>query len=148
MPSSAALAAKTVFVLGAGFTKAFAEEAPLLREDAFEKLRPIFEKSALGFRILEGERDRDPDRKINLENLMTRLASGMPYDWKTGFDSELRPLLSSLKTWLRKQIEDVKVSHNDELRALAKYKPRLRGSGFLVRYADDFVIVRKRKSTA
>src|SRR5437899_6158200 len=112
---------KTVFVLGAGFTKAFAPSAPLLREDFYEQLRPIFAKFERAQSILERERERDPEGKINLENLMTRLSSGMPYDWKTGVDHELGELLSSLKTWFRLQLEKVKVEHSDDLRAFARH---------------------------
>jgi len=112
---------KTVFVLGAGFTKAFAPSAPLLREDFYAQLRPIFAKFERAQSILERELERDPECKINLENLMTRLSSGMPYDWKTGVDHELGELLSSLKTWFRLQLEKVKVEHSDDLRAFARH---------------------------
>jgi len=70
---------KTVFVLGAGFTKAFLPDAPLLVDNY--NLDPLLEKYKhfdIAFRLLKQERDRYKQR-INIERLLTRL-DGMPFD--------------------------------------------------------------------
>ncbi len=71
---------KTVFVLGAGFTRAFFPEAPLLvdRYD-IDPLLTKYQGFDLALRVLELEKERAEKGKINIERLLTRL-EGMPYD--------------------------------------------------------------------
>src|SRR5712692_9146095 len=77
----------TVFVLGAGFTKAFLREAPLLIDDyGAEALKAKFGAFRDAVALLELEleltlKEKYPAGWINLERLMTRLAGGMPYDF-------------------------------------------------------------------
>lgn len=69
-----------VFVLGAGFTRAFFPDAPLLVD--YYDIDSLLKKYAefdLAQRVLESERERAEDGKINIERLLTRL-DGMPYD--------------------------------------------------------------------
>src|SRR6266849_7922812 len=73
----------TVFVLGAGFTRAFLERAPLLVDDCYgSELRKKFAEFPNAMAMLDAEMN-DPRHpgKINIERLMTRLAGGMPYDF-------------------------------------------------------------------
>lgn len=80
----------TVFVLGAGFTKAFVPDAPLLTYDFdFKPLLRKFEKFPSALRVLELERDVPPKGHINLERLMTRLDGLMPYDFLQGTSAEM-----------------------------------------------------------
>src|SRR5712691_11276920 len=85
---------QTVFVLGAGFTKAFLPHAPLLEDDYAVDLEK-FKHFPLARRILELEIERNSSGSINIERLMTRLDSLMPYD-PEGADQELGLLLSEV----------------------------------------------------
>jgi SIR2-like domain len=101
--------AGTVFVLGAGFTKAFLPKAPLLVDDfGNEELKLKFDKFSYTRRIFEQELS-NPDHelgKINLERLMTRLSDPMPYDSGKVSEHELNLMLSELKQALVKRIND------------------------------------------
>lgn len=94
----------TVFVFGAGFTKAFLPTAPLLVDDFDgEKLKESFKSFDYASSILQAELD-NPDHdggKLNLERLMTRLSSRMPYDFEKNAIAELDLLLSELKKALK-----------------------------------------------
>lgn len=96
----------TVFVLGAGFTRAFLPQAPLLVDDYdAELLKRQFAGFPDAVRQLEIEigltRDEsgraDYPPKVNLERLMTRLSGGMPYDFRAGVEKPFGLLLSELK---------------------------------------------------
>ena len=98
----------TVFVLGAGFTKAFLKNAPLGIDDydADRKLEKLFAvdefpraRSAL---MAEKRSNKDnkhnkDGKKINIEMLMTRLRSGMPFDRRPGVAAELNLLFDRLE---------------------------------------------------
>jgi hypothetical protein len=95
---------KRVFVFGAGFTKSFCPNAPLMvgdfgAEDLIKKFRE-FEASR---RLIEEEMKRGSGR-INIERLMTRLDTLMPYD--SGHIDEYKLLLSQLKIVLTRRIKD------------------------------------------
>ena len=82
---------KIAFVLGSGFTRAFCPTAPILRdgwEEHFRTLEADFKEHKHARRVLEAERARDKEG-INLERLMTRLYSGMPYDLSQSAVGEL-----------------------------------------------------------
>lgn len=73
---------KRVFVIDAGFMRALVPRVPLLVDD--------FENDALAERIIglpnanclfEWERHRHPKCHIDIERLMTRVESVMPYDY-------------------------------------------------------------------
>jgi SIR2-like domain len=90
----------TVFVLGAGFTKAFLPKAPLLIDDyGGDDLKRKFASFPEPLALLEMELNH-PDHRpgwINLERLMTRLVGGMPYDLRTGAEKPLAMLLAAIK---------------------------------------------------
>ena len=90
---------KTVFVLGAGFTRAFAPAAPLMIDDYDgDRLEMNFERFHHAAHIIALERGRNPDRKINIESLMTRLDGRMPYDSDQEASDEIALLLSRVKS--------------------------------------------------
>ena len=96
MPPSAP--SSHVFVTGAGFTRAFVPDAPLLVDDfdndgLVDRVRGLPNAS----RLLEWERNQHPDGFINIERLMTRLDQLMPYDLSQNADDEYRFLLTELK---------------------------------------------------
>ena len=73
---------KHVIVTGAGFTRALVPGAPLLVDDfnndaLEEKVRGLPNAS----RLLDRERSNHPEGHIDVERLMTRLDSLMPYDY-------------------------------------------------------------------
>ena len=87
-----------VFVTGAGFTRAFVPDAPLLVDDfdndgLVDRVRGLPNAS----RLLEWERNQHADGFINIERLMTRLDQLMPYDLSQNADDEYRFLLAELK---------------------------------------------------
>lgn len=89
---------KTVFVLGAGFTRAFCPAAPLLTDDYdLDALCEKFKEFPRAVELLELAQQDTPSGKVNLERLMTRLDGGMPYDSEQGVEPELRLLLSEVK---------------------------------------------------
>src|SRR5467141_3782972 len=88
-----------VFVLGAGFTRAFVPKAPLLIDNYdIPPLRERFASFSHAATILEDALTERTDGRIDLERLMTRLA-GMPYD-----TSDARRELALLETALRKSL--------------------------------------------
>lgn len=114
----------TVFVLGAGFTKAFFEDAPLLVDDyGTGKLEEELASLKNASNLLRLERLRNGGVKINIERLMTRTDVGMPYDLKSGGNLELGLLLLKLKDCLRSRIEESEKgrTHLRDLAAIASY---------------------------
>jgi SIR2-like domain len=106
----------TVFVLGAGFTKAFLPQAPLLVDDyGADELRKKFAAFPEASRLLEAELSH-PDHlrgHLNLERLMTRLVGGMPYDFGTGADKEMAVLLAALKQSFANRLESARQSEKE-----------------------------------
>jgi hypothetical protein len=101
---------QTVFVLGAGFTRAFLPAAPLLYDDYDSD---ALLKKLAGQRhacdLLQIELNRSPDgKKINIERLMTRLDGQMPYDSSLGASEQFALLLRKLKQNFRRRIEGAK----------------------------------------
>src|SRR5712691_6820468 len=96
---------RTVFVLGAGFTKALLPDAPLLIDD-FDSagLAAQFTAFKHATRMLELERKLTGHDKINLERLMTRLDGRMPYDSEMGAEHEFSLLLDELKRRLLERL--------------------------------------------
>jgi hypothetical protein len=117
---------KTVFVLGAGFTKAFLPQAPLVEDDyGGEVLLTQLqgEESKNARTILELELKTCGGGKINIERLMTRLEGGMPYDLNHRADKELQWFLSVIKRRFVERIQEALkagVGHLDELQLFAK----------------------------
>lgn len=117
---------RTVFVLGAGFTRAFLTKAPLLVDD-YDPDPHHLEKEFVHYRnarkILDLEKERNLDRKIDIERLMTRLDGGMPYDLKQGAEDELLLLLKRVKKSFMDKLHEAREKdfHKEELAELAKY---------------------------
>ena len=89
---------REVFVLGAGFTRAFLPDSPLMVDDYdAATLAENFNNFPLASRILDRERSRDSQGHINIERLLTRLDGGMPYDQGQGAFEELGLLTSEVK---------------------------------------------------
>ena len=102
------LTENTVLILGAGFTKAFLPKAPLLVDNYNEdQLSENFSKFPWAYKILKNEIEREPQGKVNLERLMTRLHSQMPYD-NYEAEPELTLLLSKLKSVFKERIQEAR----------------------------------------
>src|SRR2546425_3027271 len=112
-----------LFVLGAGFTRAFLPEAPLLVDDYdCEELAKKFEPFRTAHRLLELEMKANRGCRISIERLMTRLDGGMPYDSDAARD-ELRLLLAELKKHFIHRITTARLdkSHRPLFTSFARY---------------------------
>ena len=100
---------RTVFVLGAGVTRAFFPSTPLMTDDyEVETLAEKFKGFRHASRILDWERNRELKGYINIERLMTRLDGRMPYDFDQGADEELGMLVTEVKKRFIRRIEGTK----------------------------------------
>lgn len=113
-----------VFILGAGFTRAFLPSSPLLVDDFYNtevasKLRGLPHATSL----LDSERNHHPRGFINIERLMTRLDSLMPYDHDRGIVDEYRLLLTELKRNLLRRVTSARDGefHQDDLMRFARH---------------------------
>ena len=81
---------RRVFITGAGFTRAFVPDAPLLVDD-FGNFALVEKVSGLprASELLESERNQHPEGFIDIERLMTRLDELMPYDHSDNVVDEL-----------------------------------------------------------
>ena len=96
-----------VYVTGAGFTRAFVPNAPLLVDDfGNDALVQAVRGLPRASRILETERNRHRDGLIDIERLMTRLHELMPYDHGNSSTDELAFLLSELNRAFLRRIQD------------------------------------------
>src|SRR5438552_2356945 len=88
---------RAVYVLGAGFTKAFLSAAPL-RVDDFDGagLEAMFATFPDALEQIRLERSRNVGGKIDIERLMSRLDGGMPFD-SGNADDQIRLLLTEVK---------------------------------------------------
>src|SRR5260370_3673745 len=102
---------RVVFILGAGFTKAFLPNAPLVVDDFHgEELREKSRGFPADAAILDSELN-NPDHikgQMNIERVMTRLAGGMPYDFGKGENKELNSLLTELTKVLMRRLTQAK----------------------------------------
>lgn len=117
-----ALDERSVIVLGAGATKAFLPAAPLAEDDYnTQHLSEQFRGFPYAYKLLESERQRCSNGKINVEQLMTRLQGRMPYDSSDAI-AQQSLLLSELMREFRRKITFArqKELHKDELAALAQ----------------------------
>jgi len=113
----------TVFVLGAGFTKAFLPGAPLLIDDyGAVSLQSEFKRFPTALRVLESEMDRKDPNRIDLERVMTRASAGVPYDSEMGASEELSLLFSKLKASFESKLQTARNGevHEQDLAALAR----------------------------
>lgn len=118
---------KPVFVTGAGFTRALVESAPLLVDDfgnnaLAERVHGLPNAS----RLLEQEFKRNEQGHIDIERLMTRVESLMPYDYAGFADNaanEYALLLSELKRSFLDCIRKAREGevHHEELNKFAQY---------------------------
>jgi len=115
---------KKVFVLGAGFTRAFLSCAPLLTDDYYvNELIEKFERFPHAKQILWQEKLRRTDGSIDIERLMTRLHGGMPYDYSHEANKEIDLLLKEIKMAFRRRLDEAKSGkkHENELNKFAQY---------------------------
>jgi hypothetical protein len=115
---------RDVFVLGAGFTKAFFLKAPLLVDEY--DLRDISEKYKKfdqAYRILDIEMTKRDDGRIDIERLITRLQDCMPYDFDIGSQQQLSMLLADVKNCFLRRIKEARDGANyvEDLKEFAKY---------------------------
>lgn len=114
--------ADTVFVLGAGFTRAFAPESPLMVDDfGTDDIAGKIIGLPHASRVLEQERRRNHNGLVNIERLMTRLDSLMPYDFGQGAVDEFRLLLSEVRKGFRRKIESALTSDGFQKEALDEF---------------------------
>jgi hypothetical protein len=117
------LMGKTVFVLGAGFTRAFLPRAPLRTDDygGADLVRRL-QGYPHARRILLQELQRGGDGRLNIERLLTRLDGGMPYDPDCDATAEVRLLAAELMQALVRRIESAKSGtlHRDDLLSFAQ----------------------------
>jgi hypothetical protein len=133
---------KQVLVLGAGVTRAFVLDSPLLTDDYNVKhLLNQFATFPAAVRILESERMLAADGvSLNIERLMTRLEGRMPYDLEQGVAAELDLLLTEIQKRFRQRLERAKEGErrDSELDALAKHVVDNSISCVTFNYDDSF----------
>lgn len=120
---STRLEKNTVFVLGAGFTKAFLPDAPLLIDDySSEALLKEFSAFPTAHSVLKNEIDARSSARLDLERVMTRASAGMPYDSKAGGTEELSLLFFKLKQAFERRLKLAKEGggFREELAAVAQ----------------------------
>ena len=116
-----------VVVTGAGFTRALVPDAPLLVDDfKNEALEDKVRGLPRASRLLHWERKLHKKGYINIERLMTRLDSLMPYDYAEiagNATNEYAFLLSELKRGFLNRIQEMREGcrHLEELQAFAKH---------------------------
>jgi hypothetical protein len=118
------LHSREVFVLGAGFTKAFLPYSPLMVDDYEGDILALkFKDFPYASRVLDWERSRNERGEINIERLMTRLEGLMPYDFDHKADEELGMLLVELKrSFIRRiQLAREKGGYSRDLESFARY---------------------------
>ena len=128
-----------VFVLGAGFTRAFVPEAPLLVDDyGIPALRERFRSFSYARAILDNAMAERSDGHVDLERLMTRLG-GMPYD-NTDAQRETVLLESELRKSLVKRIRQAKAGEVDRkgLDGFARFVLKNEASIVTFNYDDVF----------
>ena len=114
-----------VFVTGAGFTRALVPNAPLLVDDfGNDALAERVQGLPNASRLLEWERSRHPRGHIDIERLMTRVESLMPYDYAEfagNAANEYALLLSELKLSFLDRIREAGEGdvHREELAKFA-----------------------------
>lgn len=100
----------TVYVLGAGFTRAFIPQAPLLRGYDLTALVDSCDEQNFphAHRILRFELNRagNPGNRLDLERLMTRLDGYMPYDFERKAVQELDLLFHKVKLNLVDRLQE------------------------------------------
>jgi len=120
-PDAPCCGEKTIFVLGAGFTRAFFPKSPLLLADyRGEQLLEEVKALRAATKILETEL-RISNGCLNLERLLTRLHSQMPYEPRVGELDEYRVLSNRLVEAFEKRLRSALRDevHLNDLKAFA-----------------------------
>lgn len=115
---------KTVYVLGAGFTKAFLPDAPLLKDHYdMVPLAEKFERFPYSSRLLDLERNRLGDGRIDIERLLSRLDTKMPYDFERGVTTELSLLRTAVLEMFVERLNTAKqgLLLGDDLQVFARH---------------------------
>ncbi len=115
---------KTVFVLGAGFTRAFISSAPLLidKYGLDTLLSELGEKQMeRGKQLLRSELDAFGDGTVNIERLMTRLEVGMPYDGHQRSENDFQWLLHKVKQLFLTKIKECMPSDDLQFPELRRF---------------------------
>jgi hypothetical protein len=137
------LRGKTVFVLGAGFTRAFLPRAPLRTDDygGADLVRRL-QGYPHARRILLQELQRGGDGRLNIERLLTRVDGGMPYDPDRDATAEVRLLAAELMQALVRRVESAKGGplHREDLLSFAQ--GCLQGGNTCVTFNYDDVLDR------
>lgn len=111
---------KIVFVLGAGFTRSFVKDAPLLKDKfSFDLLLRKFNARDFPYahHILQMEeaKQQGNDEKVDLERLMTRLDGSMPYDYANRSLKELDLLYRDIKFDFFQKFTNARAEQGDNL---------------------------------
>lgn len=114
---------KEIFVLGAGFSKAFFEDAHLLFMERKKFDENEIEKHKYAYKIYKLALDKNDN--VNVEKLMTRLSGRMPYDYNLDEKTQLELdwLLTYISSIYIKNLNNAKEGkiHKEELEKFAKY---------------------------
>lgn len=131
---------KKVFVLGAGFTKSFALEMPLMRDNYSSEIDAILKRLGNYKQVrtlLKAAQEEGADGLIDVERLFTRLEAGMPYDIEEGVHHELALCLSELKKAFFHRIETAKATaDHDSLRIFADHCVAISSTCITFNYDD------------
>src|SRR5579863_7856654 len=115
----------TVFVLGAGFTHAFCSSAPLLRWDITNFKQGLMKKYKGFPKILSVLKslESDEENRVNIEELLSRLYSGMPYDDIYLSEGDRKVLYEDVFNYLIEIIQKIEVDSIEKstLELFARY---------------------------
>lgn len=132
---------RRVYVTGAGFTRGFVRQAPLLVDD-FEndRLVRIVRGLPAASRVLDAERNRHPGGFIDIERLMTRLHELMPYDHRQGSADQFALLLAELKNAFLRTIQNaldgVEVGPESDVMTFARHCAAAKATCVTFNYDD------------
>ncbi len=113
---------RRILVLGAGFTRAFFPNAPLLVDDfGLSHFTAKYAGFPHASRLMKAEARRQPDGLVDIERFLSRLESTMPHD--AGALDELAALSTDLTTRLHERVREGTRGQVDppELGAFARY---------------------------
>ena len=105
----------TVFVLGAGFTKAFLPQAPLLVDsiESYHLPKLLDDVARLPFAVaVLSQAINRTNNTIDIEQLMTRLTDGMPHD--LGYEEQAALLLRAIRHRLLERLYDARSTTVDK----------------------------------
>jgi hypothetical protein len=130
---------KTVFVFGAGFTKAYLPNAPVMTDNYDDGwVEKNFDKDSYARILVEVEKERNPEGKINIERLMSRLDAGMPIDSWHGAKAALDYVLDELHSAFFRRLAAAQNNqpHQGALLAFAKMTVVMRYDCITFNYDD------------